>query len=172
MATIQKFEDLVCWQKARELANFVYGATDDPRFTDMVLKNHMRKTSISPMSNIAEGFDRGTRSEFVDALFIAKGEVGEMKSQLYLAGDRGYIEISKCRNGLALCDECSRLIQSFIYRLKTGGQTGLQYKREKTKAQLEGEKFDIETLEQLRDSNPENFEKYFKEKYERLKRGL
>src|SRR4030042_2268411 len=86
MATIQKFEDLICWQKTRELANFIVDVTDKPQFKDSMLKQHIRKTSISPMSNIAEGFDRGTRAEFIDALFIAKGEVGEVRSQIYFGG--------------------------------------------------------------------------------------
>src|SRR3989344_7326782 len=100
MATIQKFEDLICWQKARELANFVFDITDQPAFRDSGLKNQIRRAAISPMSNIAEGFDRGTRNEFVDALFIGKGECGEVRSQLYISFDRRYIDISEFRRGL------------------------------------------------------------------------
>ncbi len=129
MATIQKFEDLICWKKARELANFIFDLTDESSFKDLGLKNQIRRAAVSPMSNIAEGFDRATRGEFVDALFIAKGEVGEVRSQLYLAYDRKYIDISEFRDGLQLTDECSRLIQSFSEKLKGGGQRGLQFKR-------------------------------------------
>jgi hypothetical protein len=71
MASIQKFEDLICWKKARELANFIFDITDKQEFRDFDLKRQIRRASISPLSNIAEGFDRGTRAEFVDALFIA-----------------------------------------------------------------------------------------------------
>src|SRR3990167_4054208 len=110
MASIQKFEDLVCLQKARELANFIFDITDKKEFRDFDLKRQIRRAAISPMSNVAEGFDRGTRNEFVDALFIAKGEVGEVRSQLYIAYDCRYIDISKFQHGLKLTDECSRLI--------------------------------------------------------------
>lgn len=129
MATIQKFEDLICWQKARELANFIFDITDKPIFKDFDLKRQIRRAAISPMSNIAEGFDRGTKNEFVDALFIGKGEVGEVRSQLYITYDRNYIDISRFQEGLGLCDECSRLIQSFVQKLKGGAHQGLQFKR-------------------------------------------
>ncbi|OGY99479.1 MAG: hypothetical protein A2945_01315 [Candidatus Liptonbacteria bacterium RIFCSPLOWO2_01_FULL_52_25] len=128
MATIEKFEDLICWKKARELANFVFDITDNPSFRDFDLKRQMRRASISPMSNVTEGFDRGTQAEFVDALFIGKGEAGEVRSQLYIAHDRGYIDISRFREGLGLTDECSRLIQSFSEKVKGGSRRGLQFK--------------------------------------------
>lgn len=129
MATVQKFEDLICWQKAREFANFIFDVTDKPIFKDHELRWHIRKTAISPMSNIAEGFDRGTRNEFIDALFIAKGEVGEARSQLYLAYDRKYVSDMDMGRGLKLSDECSRLIQSFVQKVKGGAHQGLQFKR-------------------------------------------
>ncbi|MCR4328884.1 MAG: four helix bundle protein [Patescibacteria group bacterium] len=128
MASIQKFEDLICWQKARLLANFVFDITDEPKFRDVDLKRQIRRAAVSPMSNIAEGFCRGTQAEFVDAFFIAKGEVGEVQSQLYLAYDRQYIDISKFREGLQLADECARLVHSFSEKVKGGARRGLQFK--------------------------------------------
>jgi len=127
MASIQKFEDLICWQKSRELANFVYAITKD--WKDYDLRSQIRRAGTSPMFNIAEGFDRGTQAEFVDALFIAKGECGEVRSQLYLANDLQYIDISTFREGLRLTDECSRLIQSFSEKIKGGSRRGLQFKK-------------------------------------------
>ncbi|MFH1193762.1 MAG: four helix bundle protein [bacterium] len=129
MATIQKFEDLICWQKARRLANFIFDITDRSTFKDFDLKRQIRRAAISPMSNIAEGFDRGTKNEFVDALFIGKGETGEVRSQLYIAYDRKYIDTATLQEGLGFCDECSRLIQSFSQKLKGGARQGLQFKR-------------------------------------------
>ena len=128
MATIQKFEDLICWQKARELANFIFDITDKKEFKDFDLKRQIRRAAISPMSNIAEGFDRGTRNEFVDALFIGKGEAGEVRCQLYIASDRKYIDKETLKRGLTLTDECSRLIQSFASKVKGGSQRGVQFK--------------------------------------------
>ena len=81
------------------------------------------------MSNVAEGFDRWTKYELINYFYIAKGSAGEVKSQLYVAYDNGYIDISKFRYGLNLCDECSRLIQSFVFKLKSGGKQGIQFKR-------------------------------------------
>ncbi|MEK7140593.1 MAG: four helix bundle protein, partial [Patescibacteria group bacterium] len=120
-----------CWQKARELVKFVYDISKYRNFEmDRGLQDQIRRASVSVMSNIAEGFDRGTKLEFINYLFIAKGSCGEVKTQLYIAHDVGYIDISKFQNGLKLCDETSRLLQSFISRLKIGGRQGLQYKHE------------------------------------------
>ena len=129
MATVKKFEDLICWKKARELANFIFDVTDAPWFKDYDLKRQIRRAAISPMSNIAEGFDRGTRAEFIDALFIGKGEVGEVRSQLYIAFDRAYITKEELAYGLQLTDESARLIQSFADKVKGGSSRGFQFKR-------------------------------------------
>ena len=128
MASIQKFEDLICWQKSRELANFIFDITDKREFRDFDLKRQIRRAVVSPMSNIAEGFDRGTKAEFIDALFIAKGEAGEVRSQLYIACDRRYITEGEFKKGLALTDECSRLIQSFTDKVKGNAAMGRQWK--------------------------------------------
>lgn len=128
MATIQKFEDLICWQRSKDLANFIFDITEKPEFKSWELKVQIRRASISPLSNIAEGFDRGTQNELVDALFIAKGEVGEVRAQLHFSFDRKYIDMSTYQHGLALTDECSRLIQSFVEKVKVGATRGLQFK--------------------------------------------
>ena len=134
MATIQKFEDLICWQKGRALVKFVYEISKYRNFEiDRGLQDQIRRAAVSVMSNIAEGFDRGTRQEFINYLFIAKGSCGEVRCQLYVAYDAGYVDISKFRYGVQLCDETSRLLYSFIIKLKQGGKTGLQYKKEEKK---------------------------------------
>ena len=169
MATIQKFEDLICWQKARELTKFAYEISKYRDFdTDRGLKDQICRASVSVMSNIAEGFDRATKFELINYFYIAKGSAGEVKSQLYIAHDIGYIDISTFQYGIQLCDECSRLIQSFIYKVKSGSKDGLQFKKEKSKQQLENEKFDDELLNTLKDGSPEIYEKYFRESHERL----
>lgn len=147
MATIQKFEDLICWQKARELTKFIYDISkyrkdiSTYRNFDIGLASQIQRAAVSVMSNIAEGFDRATKFELINYFYIAKGSCGEVRSQLYIAQDVGYIDMSKFRYGIGLCDECSRLIQSFIYKVKSGGKEGLQFKREKTKRQMESDKF-------------------------------
>ncbi len=128
MASIKKFEDLICWQHARKLANFIFDITDAKEFKDIDLKRQIRRAAISPMSNIAEGFDRGTRNEFVDALYIAKGEAGEVRAQLYISWDRKYIDAKQLEAGMSLTDSCSRLIQSFAEKVKGASKRGIQFK--------------------------------------------
>jgi four helix bundle protein len=138
MASIRNFESLICWQRARELAGFIYKITNAGDFNkDYGLKDQIRRAAVSVMSNIAEGFDRGTREEFINYLFIAKGSAGEVKAQLYIASDAGYIDISTFRRALNLADETSRLIQSFVTAVKSGSRRGLQFKKEENKRQKE-----------------------------------
>ena len=131
MATIQKFEDLMCWQKARELTKETYKTFKG--LNDYGFKDQIQRASVSVMSNIAEGFERGTRQEFLNYLFIAKGSAGEVRAQLYAAYDIGYlnVEMFKRLNGLAL--DCSRLISNFIKSIKMSDVKGLQYKHEAKK---------------------------------------
>lgn len=126
MATVQRFEDLVAWKKSRELTKGVYGALRECR--DNGFKDQIQRASVSVMSNIAEGFERGTKQEFLNYLFIAKGSAGEVRAQLYVALDVGYINIETFTylNGLAV--ECSKLIQSFSEKIKIGARMGTQYK--------------------------------------------
>jgi four helix bundle protein len=83
---IRKFEDLESWKKARELTNAVHGATATGSFArDFGLKDQIRRASISILSNIAEGFERGGDREFLQFLAMAKGSCGEVRAQLYVA---------------------------------------------------------------------------------------
>ncbi|HDN73400.1 MAG TPA: four helix bundle protein, partial [Archaeoglobus sp.] len=78
---------------ARELTKAVYEMTKQDKFSkDLGLRNQIRRSAISVMSNIAEGFDRGGRREFHQFLVIAKGSCAELRSQLYVAKDVGYID--------------------------------------------------------------------------------
>lgn len=160
MATIKSFEDLIVWQKARQLTKFIYDISKYRNFAiDRGLVDQIRRASVSIMSNIAEGFDRGTRQELVNYLFIAKGSCGEVRTQLYIAADAGYIDISTFRNGLRLTDDCSRLLKSFINKVKTGAKTGLQYKYEKKKGISDTNKLILENSPELKEFyNPEKDE--------------
>lgn len=160
MATVKSFEDLYCWQKARELVKFIYTVSGSRDFErDRGLTDQIRRASVSVMSNIAEGFDRGTRQELINYLFIAKGSCGEVRCQLYAASDIGYIDISTCRNGLKLTDECSRLLKSFIDKVKIGSHTGLQYKKESRKGMSAHNKMVLEMSPELKELyNPDKDE--------------
>lgn len=92
MAGVKRFEDLDAWKLSRELVNLIYDLTDKEEFKrDYSLKDQMHRCSVSVMSNIAEGFERGSDKDFARFLYIAKGSCGEIRSQLYVALDRRYI---------------------------------------------------------------------------------
>ena len=92
---IKKFEDLESWKKARQLTNAVYEATAARSFArDFGLKDQIRRAAISILSNIAEGFERGGDREFLQFLAMAKGSCGEVRAQLYVAIDQGYLSQS------------------------------------------------------------------------------
>ena len=131
MATVKQFEDLICWKKSRILVREVYKAFQTQR--DYGFKDQIQRASVSVMSNIAEGFESGTRQEFLNYLYIAKGSAGEVRAQLYAAYDIGYLNIETFEYLKSLAVECSKLISSFIKSLKTSGLPGLQFKKEKTK---------------------------------------
>ena len=139
MTTIQRFEDMLAWKKSRELTREIYKAFRDCR--DFGFKDQIQCAAVSIMSNIAEGFESGTRLEFLNYLFIAKGSAGEVRAQLYAALDIGYLNIEtfKYLNGLTV--ECSQLVASFIKSLKVSKFGGLQFKKEKTKQQMRAHKF-------------------------------
>lgn len=92
MDKIQKFEDLIAWQKARELTKASYQLTSNGLFSkDFGFRDQIRRAVVSVMSNIAEGFERGSMNEFHQFLVIAKASCAEVRSQLYVALDAGYI---------------------------------------------------------------------------------
>lgn len=119
---IEKFEDLIAWQKARELSKNIYRVTKVGEFLkDFGLRDQIRRASVSIMSNIAEGFERGGRSEFHQFLVIAKGSCAELRSQLYVASDAEYIDIGTFQNLDGLAKEASRLIgglRAAVYKQK------------------------------------------------------
>ncbi len=127
--TIQKFEDLLSWQRTRELTKRVYEITKEKPFCfDRGLVSQIQRAAVSAMANQAEGFTRGTRTELINYFYIAKGSAGEVQSHLYVALDARYIDMSTFRNVYGLADEAQRLIQSFVFKVKEGSGSGIQYK--------------------------------------------
>ncbi len=107
----ERFEDLLVWQKARLLTSHIYRLTSDGVFArDFGLRDQIRKASVSVMSNIAEGFERNSDNEFRRFLMIAKGSCGEVRSQLYVAFDAGYVSNDVMRSHQTLAHEVSRMI--------------------------------------------------------------
>ena len=92
MATFNRFEEIVAWQKARVLCKTINDYTQKGLFSkDFKLISQIKSSSGSAMDNIAEGFERGGNKEFTQFLSISKGSVGETRSQLYRALDNEYI---------------------------------------------------------------------------------
>ena len=119
---IEKFEDLIAWQRARELTKNIYRVTKIGEFSkDFGLRDQIRRASVSIMSNIAEGFERGGRSEFHQFLVIAKGSCAELRSQLYAGLDAEYIDTGTFQSLDGLAKETSRLIgglRAAVYKQK------------------------------------------------------
>jgi four helix bundle protein len=120
MAKIEKFEESEAWQKARMLTKAIYDVTGDGVFgRDFGLRDQIRRASVSVMSYIAEGFDRGGDPELIQFLFFAKGSAAEVQAQLYVALDAGYINQSQFHVLSNLANDTSRLLGGFIRYLKS-----------------------------------------------------
>lgn len=116
---IERFEDIKAWQIARELVREVYRITNNKEFVkDFGLKDQIRRAAVSAMSNISEGFERGTDKEFNQFLNYARGSSAEVKSQLYVALDLGYITENAFSGLYSKCTDISKLIMGFIKYLK------------------------------------------------------
>jgi four helix bundle protein len=126
--TVQNFEDLNVWKQARLLTQEVYRLTKTGKFSrDFGLRDQIQRAAISVMSNIAEGFERGGNQEFSQFLYVAKASCGEVRSQLYVALDQGYVTH----------DETEKLRQSFK-RLSGMISNLIAYMRQ---SEMRGEKF-------------------------------
>jgi four helix bundle protein len=108
---IDRFEDLIAWQKARELTRAIYQVTQQGAFAkDFRLARQIQRAAVSIMSNIAEGFERRGRREFHQFLSTAKGSCAEVRSQLYIAFDIGYLMKSEFQRLLAQAEEVGRVV--------------------------------------------------------------
>ena len=108
---IDKFEDLIAWQKARELTREVYQISRQGTFAkDFGLSGQIQRASVSIMSNIAEGFERGGRSEFHQFLSVAKASCAEVRSLLYVALDVKYIAKNEFRKIMNKAKEVGRIV--------------------------------------------------------------
>jgi four helix bundle protein len=126
---VNKFEDLEIWQKAMDLVDIIYDFTYKQQFNkDYALKEQIRRAVISISSNIAEGFERGSNTEFIQFLFIAKGSSGEVRTQLYIALRRGYISKSESDSAVKASTEISAMIKSLINYLSKTSIKGEKYR--------------------------------------------
>lgn len=130
MAKIERFEDLDVWKLAREFAKEIYQLTKEDNFSkDFRLRDQIRASVGSIMDNIAEGFERDGRKEFVQFLYIAKGSCGETRSQLYRALDIGYIDKDTFEFLYQKAMLISQSLSNFIKYLKQSEINGLKNKQ-------------------------------------------
>lgn len=132
VATVKRFEDLEIWQLARNLYRKMSLVADklnknkDFRFAEQV-----RSAAGSIMDNIAEGFERNSRLEFLNSLSISKGECGENKSQIYRLSDDNYITSAEFEELYEDSDKLSRKIANFVIYLNNSAIRGLKFKDRK-----------------------------------------
>jgi four helix bundle protein len=111
VARIERFEDLVAWQKARVLTRLIYEVTRKETFSrDFGLSGQIQRAAVSMMSNVAEGFERGGRGEFHQFLSTAKASCAELRSQLYVAFDIGYLDEKEFDDLMARAVEVAKII--------------------------------------------------------------
>lgn len=116
----KRFEEMKVWQNARELTAMIYRLTAREEFRkDFGLKDQIQRSAVSVMSNIAEGYERGTKKEFILFLSYAKGSIGEVRCQLYVARDLKYITEKEFSLAYDHCVSISTQLSNFIRYLKT-----------------------------------------------------
>jgi four helix bundle protein len=129
MGTFKTFEEIDCWKRARELTRAVYSASNKSPFShDFGLKDQIRRASVSVMSNIAEGFDRNGTAEFVQFLATAKASAAEVRCQLYVAIDQGYIPDAEFHELSQLASETGKMIGGLMKYLRGSGFRGTKFK--------------------------------------------
>lgn len=124
MPTITWFEEIEAWLTARELTKMVYSITEDGKISrDFGLKDQLRRAAVSVRSNIAEGFESSTQPLFIRYLGIAKASAGEVRSQLYVARDVGFLNEQQFSTLFQTTEKASRQLSRFISHLETNVQS-------------------------------------------------
>jgi len=133
MSRVERFEDLIAWQKARELTKRIYEVTRQGDFAkDFGLKDQIQRAAVSIMSNIAEGFERGGRAEFHQFLSTAKASCAEVRSQLYVALDAEYLSQSAFDQLQSLAEEVAKILgalRASVQKQRDVQKTGLRTER-------------------------------------------
>jgi len=120
MATIRRFEEINAWKTARELTNLVYDYSSKGNFNrDYGLRDQIRRSTVSVMSNIAEGFESQSQAMFIKYLGIAKASAGEVRSLLYMTLDLGYLSQNEFDKVFNLSKKVSIQIYRFILYLRS-----------------------------------------------------
>jgi len=127
---IESFEDLNVWKRARELVNIIYRVTKNKKFVeDKGLVDQIRRASVSILSNISEGFERGSNTEFIEFLYIAKASCGEVRCQLLIGSDQGYINQKELNETKELAMKVSGMIGNLVNYLRKSKIKGAKFKK-------------------------------------------
>ena len=128
--TLSNFEDLEIWKLSRALSKDIYQKTNSQEFkSDIRFCSQIRAAVGSIMDNIAEGFEREGKKEFIQFLYVAKGSCGEVRSQLYRATDAGYISTEQCNSLLTQTKKVGSKISNMIRYLKQSDVEGNKFKK-------------------------------------------
>ena len=119
MSTIKSFEELTVWKDARKFANKIYNLTKKfPKEENYGLTSQITRATVSIGSNIAEGFDRYSKKDFIKFLIIARGSISEIQNDLYIALDLKYINQKDFQENYSLAKDLGKQINGFIKYLK------------------------------------------------------
>lgn len=123
MTAITRFEDIESWKTARILTNSVYAHTNQTGFNrDFGLRDQIRWASVSVLSNIAEGFESRTDTQFINFLGMARASAGEVRAQLYIALDQKYITDEQFQETFSIAQTCARQIANFMKYLESNSR--------------------------------------------------
>lgn len=114
-----RFEDMEVWQRAARLSADLYTTMRNCR--DFGFRDQITKSGLSVASNIAEGCERNSDKDFARFLSIAKGSSGELRTQVYIGLEAGYIDPELGKRWIRECREISRMLHGFIKTLSTTG---------------------------------------------------
>ena len=125
---VKNFEELEIWKEARKLTRAIYQLTKREKFSrDFSLRDQIQRAVVSIMSNIAEGVERDGNQEFVQFLYVAKASCGEVRSQLYVAFDQGYILKADSEESIVAFRRLSGMIGNLIRYLRRSGMKGAKF---------------------------------------------
>lgn len=122
---------MLVWQESRVLVKDIFVLTSSKNFEkEYALRDQMKRSAISIMSNIAEGFGRGGNKEFIQFLYISNGSVNELKSQLYISFDFNLVSEDVLNEFLSVLLKVENMNKALIRKMKESEFTGFKYKTE------------------------------------------
>lgn len=150
MTKVERFWDLQVWQKARRLNQRIYDCIlKKDALKDFPYKDQINRSCASVMDNIAEGFGRAGRKEFIQFLSYSKGSIDEVQSQLFRGFDWGYLEKDVFESLFADTEEIASMIVGFTKYLQKSSLRGSKYKVEEEESKYQFNNFSNNTIMQF-----------------------